>query len=55
LSEKLLMQLQDDRNDIVRRYKRHEIRSADAIKLLRENEKKMALAKRQYAKEKKGK
>lgn len=53
LAEKLLMDLQDERNAIVRQYKRHEIRSKDAIRLLRENEKKMTEAKRQYAKAKK--
>lgn len=53
MAEKILMQLQDERNAIVRQYKRHEIRSKDAIRLLRENEKKMTEAKRQYAKAKK--
>lgn len=53
LAEKLLMELQDERNAIVRQYKLHEIRSKDAIRLLKENEKKMTEAKRQYAKAKK--
>ena len=53
MAEKNLMKLQDERNDIVRQYKRHEIRSKDAIRLLKENEKKMTEAKRQYAKMKK--
>ena len=53
MAEKILMKLQDERNDIVRQYKRHEIRSKDAIGLLKENEKKMTEAKRQYEKAKK--
>lgn len=43
---KKIMKLQDERNDIIRRYKRHEIRSAEAIKLLRENDTKMADARK---------
>lgn len=41
-----IMKLQDERNDIIRRYKRRELRSAEAIKLLRENDDKMAEAKK---------
>ena len=44
--EKMLMKLQDERNAIIRSYKRREIHSKDACRLLRENDVKQKLARR---------
>ena len=35
---KKLMQLQDQRKEILKRYRNHEIQSKEAIRLLREND-----------------
>lgn len=45
-----LMRLQDERKEIVRKYREREISSKDAIKLLRENDQKKLRAKRRISK-----
>lgn len=44
--DKIMMKLQDERNAIIRSYKRREIHSKDACRLLRENDIKKKLARR---------
>lgn len=46
MAEKM-MKLQDERKEILRSYRQKEIRSADAIRLLRENDEAVAALRRQ--------